>query len=413
MRFRYRHIQQILITALGITALAAILFVFAFIFTRPVTNIFGHSFINPFITFVKSIPIWMYIALCLACLSLLNAIILIMISSIYNLKRRRTNKLKQKYYHFFAYTLSNYIFSDYYQIERNRIKLQHRIKTHFKTTAQISIFIEVTLKMENILSVQMDKHFIELINSLDLIEKIKTQYHHINFSHKILSIKMLAFLRNHSFDYELIKDAENKNSAIRIEVYAAIIWLIENENDRQMIKFIGKKYELSMLEINIIVNAILINNKIDFDYVGHITTKKRQDIITSLILIRYLPPRNTNRVIELICHLLGNSNPEINKLAWKALPIICTESRVSHIVIEKFENQSDDVKLVILKGLKNIKSKELYDFFNNIIYLQSLEVKIETLKFIFNNDFNALAMYDGSNDKEINMAYEEISCVYN
>lgn len=114
----------------------------------------------------------------------------------------------------------------------------------------------------------------------------------------------------------------------------------------------------------------------------------------------------------MIKNYLGNSNLILNRIAWDTALTIVPEDDMIDLIIAHFKNEIDDIKILILQKSKNIASKRYIHFLQEIIQQQPLLIKIEALRIIFENDFDLLATFANSKDKEIEKAYNEVSSIY-
>ncbi|MGQ1947033.1 hypothetical protein ACT3CD_08050 [Geofilum sp. OHC36d9] len=399
------------VLALFVLLTSAIAFVayFMYAFYRYETNLFGIRFVNPIYSFVSGIPVWLYLVLFFSFFSLVNASIFTSLSLFYDHQRSRSAKQKAKYLSYFTYLLSNYFVADIYKDEVNRANFFKRIKPFVKYEIQLKAFLESYLRLQELMADNLSPEFKQLIDALNIQNKIESFLYHKDFDNKILSMKVLSYLRITTSIDQILLLAENKNFVIRTEAYAALIRLMEN--DDFLVGFIGEKHSLSFIDINMVVNAVLKNRKMNIDYRALLASDSPRKVMIGLLLAKYRYEKSSKNTILIINHI-GNQDVVLNKLAWDALLSTVPQDETMQIIIELFDQQPDEVKLLILEHAHNILDQRFYSFLVEIVEYQSVLVMIEAMKIIFENDFNLLSTFESSQNVEIKMAYNETACMY-
>lgn len=380
-----------------------------YIFYNPETTFSGVHFTNPFYQFIQQFPDWIYFVFCFIFVSVSFIFIFIARSLHFTINRERETAQRERYYTFFSYILTNYFLSDYFNTEARRRRLFRKIKPYLKNRAQLTSFIEAHLKIQETLAMDLSGELLHLINRLQLMNKIETFLYQGEFDDKILAVKIISYLRINSNDKQIMKLARSKNIALRTEAYAALIRLMKN--DEYLQNFIGEKFELSMLDINVIVNSVLKNQKANIDYKALLSSGNINKNKLGLMLAKYRYSSNTENT-ALITAFIDNADPVIRMLAWDALLSVVSINEVTDLIIKRFENETEEIQLIILQKSEIITDNRVSDFLSSIIYQQSLLVKIETLRILFKSDINLLAKFDGVTDKELALAYKEVSCVF-
>lgn len=410
MRYNIKkYIIQSLIAISWIVLITVLSFLFYALFHYE-TELFGYVIVNPYFEFVDRLPLWIYSVLFFSFTSILSVVVFICLSLYFSLQRSITAKLRLKYYNFFSYILSNYFFIDFYKENERRVKLINKIGKYLNGNIRLISFIQAFLKIQETVTLNLSDDFKYIINKLDLHSDIESLINNIDFDVRILAMKMLSYLENHSYDKKIIKLGRSNNFAVRTEAYTALVRKMEK--DEHLVNFIGEKHNLSLLDINVIVNAVLKNKKMKVDYNSLLYSQNPKKIMIGLILAKHKYKDCKICKIPILTHV-GSSVEYFSQLAWEALFLMLSEEDLLYLVMEKFEYESDNVKLIILKKMKDFVSLVFYEFIKKIIFTQSLLVKVEAMKIIFINDFNSLVLYEDSEDEEIKMAYKEVACVYN
>ena len=149
----------------------------------------------------------------------------------------------------------------------------------------------------------------------------------------------------------------------------------------------------------------------NIDYRAILSSNNPRKIMVGLILAKFRYRKNKNNLALILNHI-GNPDPLYSGLAWDPLLTLVPEDDAVDIIIHYFEDEPEDVKLLILKKSRDILNKRFYSFLRKIIEHQPLLVKIEALRTIFLNDFDMLSTFENSQNEEIIMAYNEVSNIF-
>ncbi|KAF5045901.1 hypothetical protein DSECCO2_476410 [anaerobic digester metagenome] len=380
-----------------------------YIFYRPETTFSDIHFTNPLYEFIQRFPEWIYFVFCFIIVSVAFIFIFIGRSLYFTISREREARQKGKYYNFFSYTLTNYFLSEFYKSEPRRRHLIRLVRPYLKTRNQISSFIEAHLRIQETVALDLSQDLLYLIKRLRLIKRIESLLYQGEFDDKILAVKMISYLRIDSNDKQIMKLARSKNVALRTEAYAALIRLMKN--DEYLLNYICEKFQLSMLDINVIVNSVLKNQKVNIDYKALLTSDNINKNKLGLILAKYRFTSNIDNK-SLITGYIYHADPEIRKLAWDALLSVVSVNEVADLIVEKFDDEPEEIKLIILQKSGIISVDRIAGFLSSAVYHQPLLVKIETLRVLFQSDINLLAKFGDINDGELSQAYKEVSCVF-
>ena len=394
---------------LFLVSITAVIVVCIYVFYHSESNILGISFTNPLYDYVKDMYFWVYLVLYFIIFSILSAFIFISLSHYFNVKRNQRLNIRDRYYRFFTYILTSYFIIDLYKTENQRKNIFLKIKPYLKTRTQILALFESYLKIQDTVTKDLSKEFKLLINDFSLEKKLKSLIYNKDFDDRILAIRMLSYLQIHTCDKQIMRCGNSNNFALRTEAYAGLIRLMDK--DEHLLNFIGEKHKLSLLDINIIVNEVLKNKKMDINYRALLASANEQKIVIGLMLAKHRYRKNRRNLVLILDHI-GSSNDLINTLAWDTLLTLVPDDDCVDIIIDRFEKEQDNIKLSILEKSHHVMNKRFFNFLASIIDNQTLIVKIEAMKIIFNNDFDLLESFMNSENEEIRMAYEETACMY-
>ncbi|MGE0090622.1 MAG: hypothetical protein AB7S50_14210 [Bacteroidales bacterium] len=382
---------------------------FAYYFYKPEINLFGYQITNSYHSLITSYPVWIYLIVCFTALSILFVFIFLSLSLYYSFVREKRAQFRFKYSQLFTTFLTKLFLSESYKTDEQKIAFYKKNKRYFKTRIQLIAFIDTYLRIQELLAVNLSDDFKSLIQLFNLQHKIESFLYHRQIDDRILSMKILSYLHINTHNHLIIKYGQSKNIALRTEAYAALIRLMES--GEHLVNFIGEKHSLSLLDFNIIVNAVLKNNNLSIDYRALLASKQSRKNMIGLILAKYKFRKNRNNLTLIINHLYSSDEYQ-KQLAWDALLTVVPEEDAVDIVIDEFEKQNDEIKLTILKNSQSITNQKFIYFLSSIITKQTLLVKIEIMRIIYKYRFGLLSSFENSDNNEIGMAYNEISNIY-
>jgi len=398
-----------IIRLIFISLIISLLLFLVYFFYTPSINIAEISINNPFYVYVADLPIWLYLIVYFIVISFINLFIFFSFSIYFDFVKTLKENAKNKYDLFFAEKLSNVLLLSKYNDELSLKEYAKELKPYLKNRTQLESFFNAYTKMQELLAINLSPNFLIIVNHLKLNNKLKSFLYNDNLDERIIAMKVLSYLRITGFEKQIISYSKSKNYALRNEAYAALIRLMET--DKPLLNLIGEEYNLSMLDINVIVNSVIKNHKMDINYQALLASLKQRKNIIGLILAKHRYKKEYSNLI-LILNQIGSPDAVLNKLAWDSFLKLVPDNEGVDIIINKFKSESDDIKLLIIKNSYHLNDKRFYDFLHEVIDNESLLIKIEAMKILFNNNINLLAKYNDSSDIETNKALKEVSDIY-
>ncbi|MFO8066310.1 MAG: hypothetical protein R6U11_01885, partial [Bacteroidales bacterium] len=227
-----------------------------------------------------------------------------------------------------------------------------------------------------------------------------------------IAMKMLSYLRIQDHKDRITFYSKSKNHALRTEAFAALIRLMEK--DDVLTAFIKQKHDLSLLDINVVINAVLKNFKTKIDYESLLNSTLLRKIIIGSLLVKY---RNLNQYNKLLLNHIKNGNSNIKgnhyillrNIVWDAFLETADENVALEAITSHLNIEPDEVKQVILEKSYKIKDKRLTELISNIIESLTLINKVEALKILFNTDVNRFIDFKYSENTETVKAFNEVS----
>ncbi len=377
-----------------------------YFFYQPEVEFFNIVISNPFYGYIKNLQLWLYLVLYFSVISFVNVFILFFLSLYFNYTRERAMNLKVWYDRLFAEKLTDYLLTDKYNEKHKKAKFIKSIKRITKNHIQIESLFSVYTKIQETLTIDLSEKFKSLLKEIGVYDKQKVFLYSNKPDERIIAMKMLSYLRIKDFEDRILYYSNSKNHAIRTEAFAALIRLMDK--DSNLIIFIGEKDNLSLLDINVVINAVLKNFKMYINYPALVASPRICKAIIGLMLIKCRIKKEYGHLIFLHKHLESNDNM-LKQIAWDCLFDLVPEKEVAKAVLEHFDEEPDNVKHLILKRMHSIKDNRLSGILKNAIETQTLVNKIEAMKILFNNNFEEFTEYKNSKNPEVLKAFKEVS----
>jgi hypothetical protein len=439
-----KYIKAIIKKILFILVASTLIF-FIYYFYVPSTHIGELELINPIYNVVKDIPLWLYLTVYFIIISLVNVFIFLVLSLYYSYIQAKRRRLRMHYETFFATKLCEYFLTEKYIVQElrgivldsktelseenkqeNKIKekvteylltekfddehtrkqLFNSLVPYTKTQLQIESLLSVYTKYQEMIAEDLSGKFKELMHALKIDRHLKTLLYAQDLDGRILALKVLSYIGNTDYKDKIIAYSKHKNYALRTQAIAALIRIMDS--DKMLLSLIGEKHKLSLQDINVVVNSIInnFNKDIDLDYLIKSANDRKK--IEGLMLAKYRLVRKK----ELIIHHVGNDDNLIRKIEWHLrLSLLSIDTVVSHI-INNFSKENDSVKLTILEESMHLNNPDFHTFLQQVIEKEPLLLKIQAMKILFKHNINLLANYMDYDDKDIKMAYDEVTDIY-
>ncbi len=368
----------------------------------PEVNILGLHLSNPIYDIYNW---WMILIFYLISLCLLGVFIFIMLSVYFTYKREKAQKKSDHLRQLFVNMITNYLYTDKYKKMFEKRSFYRRVNNFTKSKAEIEAFYAAITKIQETVAVNHSSDFKNLLIGVGLYDKIDKFLYSFNLSDRILAMRIISYLRirNDRYNRRIHKYADVENFAQRTEAYAAIIRLMEDE--KELAEFIGKKHNLSMLDINVIVNAVIKNAKMTIDYNDLLLSSLKRKAIIGILLSKF---RQREETKDLLVGHLENDDDQLRELAWDSYLELASPDEALEEILNKFQAESDDIQLKILKNSYKIKDVRYLEFLKKSINIVSLPVKVEAMKILFKDNFDSIADFLISEDPDVLMAIKEV-----
>jgi hypothetical protein len=390
---------------LQITIVFLLLFLVYF-FYQPYVLIADFVFQNPFYAQTSAMPVWLYLIVYFIIISIINVFIFVSLSAYFNSQREKTKKIRIYYEKLFAENIVDYLLSEKHDSKTHFDAFLSVLKPLLRNKIQLESFFSAYTKTQETLALNLSEKFIVLLTELDLIKQIKLFLYSNKLDDRILAMKMYSYLRIGDYEKRISKYARSNNYALRTEAFAALVRLM-NE-DHHLVTFIGEKYNLSMLDINVIVNAVLKNFKMNINYQALLSSPLSRKVIVGLMLAKHRYKKEYRNLI-LILNQIGSKDNLLNKLAWDSFLSLVPENEAVDIIIDRFKTEPIDVKLMILKQSHKLQDQRFFEFLGEVIKNEELPLKVEAMKILFKNNFEMLAKYSNNQESKIKLAFQEVS----
>ncbi len=383
-----------------------------YFFYQPQISIFDVTINNPFYKYIESLEVWLYLILYFSIVSFINIFILFSLSIYFDYKKEKAAKMRERYEKFFAERLTEYLLFEKYNDENKTDEFVKSIKQFTKKRIQIDAIFSTYTKIQETLALDLSEKFKLVLKKLGIYNKQKLFLYSNNNDERIIAMKMLSYLRIQDHKERITYYSKSKNHALRTEAYAALIRLMEK--DDVLTAFIKQKHDLSLLDINVVINAVLKNFKTKIDYESLLNSTLLRKTIIGSLLVKY---RNLNQYNKLLLNHIKNGNSNIKgnhyillrNIVWDAFLETADENVALEAITSHLNIEPDEVKQVILEKSYKIKDKRLTELISNIIESLTLINKVEALKILFNTDVNRFIDFKYSENKETVKAFNEVS----
>jgi len=374
-------------------------------FMRPGIEISGISISNPL---YSRFDLLVILILFFVAFSLMSFMVFLAFSIYLTYRRERVNKKIQSLNRIFVIMIVNYLFSDRYREGAERKAFCRRIKKLAPGKLRTEAFFTAITGIQETITIDCSADFRNLISEIGLDRRIYRFLYSFNLSDRIIAMRVVSYLRitHEGFLKRIEYYSSKKNFALRTEAYAALIRLMEK--DYHLVSFIGNRHKLSMLDINVIVNAALKNKKVEIDYQALLSSPLVRKVVVGLMLAKYRY-RKDSKSLVLILNQVGSPDPLLNMLAWDALLNLVPKHEGIDIIIDRFDKESEEIKLMILKNYHGVRDKRFFDFLREVIIKEPLFVKIEAMNILFRENFDYLREFMKTGNPEIEMAFKEVT----
>ncbi|MFO8066204.1 MAG: hypothetical protein R6U11_01345, partial [Bacteroidales bacterium] len=272
-----------------------------YFFYQPQISIFDVTINNPFYKYIESLEVWLYLILYFSIVSFINIFILFSLSIYFDYKKEKAAKMRERYEKFFAERLTEYLLFEKYNDENKTDEFVKSIKQFTKKRIQIDAIFSTYTKIQETLALDLSEKFKLVLKKLGIYNKQKLFLYSNNNDERIIAMKMLSYLRIQDHKERITYYSKSKNHALRTEAYAALIRLMEK--DDVLTAFIKQKHDLSLLDINVVINAVLKNFKTKIDYESLLNSTLLRKTIIGSLLVKY---RNLNQYNKLLLNHIKN-----------------------------------------------------------------------------------------------------------
>ncbi|MBU8893563.1 MAG: hypothetical protein KOO66_12360 [Bacteroidales bacterium] len=377
------HVKYLLF----LMAISFPLIIFLFL-TNPGVIIFGYFIENPI---YQKFPVWAVVIFVFIIFSLASFIMFFVINLFLTSLRKRSDRQSKRLQGLFLRLIISYLYPVEQSIDEEYKTIARIKKFLYNGFSKKELLISITKVAENI-NTDFSYQFKNLVLKLKLDGIVKSMLYSANLSDKVLAMHIIYYLDLGNVGYlkRIMKYSESNNFALRTESYITLIRLMKDES--QLVEFIGKKYNLSMLDINVIVNAILNNPMLKIDFIKLLSSDKTRKILIGLLMAQY-KYRDNSRSIILILNQLDNENLMVKRLAWDAYLSLVPEKEGFDLIREHYHELDHNVKLMIIKHFDFYNNKPEIDFLDEIILSEPASIKIEAMKKMFKLNMKTFIKY--------------------
>ena len=320
-------------------------------------------------------------------------------------RNSRRTKLRQT---LFTSYLTNYLLTDNTDLTP---ELVERLKLQLRSKKNILAFFVVYTRIQEIIAVDFSNKFLILLDTLDIRKKIEVLLYSNDFSDKIIAFKIISLLKIQKYNKEIESYLNSSNHALRTEAVVSQIMLSDNDDFSNISDIINHSAIVSMMDVNIIVNAVLkaSNSKIDYDSLLMADHPNKK-----MIAVKIIKHKEIRSLKDKLIPLLNHTNEQLSFEAWDAFLSLENDGRkLEEAIVANYPLQSDKVKhLIISKGML-VQSESYINFLKRLVeFDMSLSIKASAMKTLFKHDIALISSYASSKDTKIGKAYKEVVDFY-
>lgn len=378
-------------------------FVLVFLY-RPHLSIGEYKVINP----IYNLYEWWVLLIIFVIGSFLFIILVTIFYSVYySIRRSRREIINIRVNNYFVPAIVDYLYSKKYQDPKEKKAFYNTIKKFTRYKENIEAFYIASIRVQKMVTYDNREKMRVLFNGTGLTKKIDKFFYSFDLSDKIIAIKIISYLQViNQYLPTIEKYAKSRNIALRTEAHAALIRLKKSTDRLSFI--ISDKHKLTFLDINVIVNNAIRSISEEADYYELLSSSNKRKVVIGLLLAKK-QQKISSRNLVLIINLLGSTSHLVKKMAWETFLSVLSAKKAVEVIMDRFNNETEEVKLIILKKSYNTRDNRFYKFLMTVISNDSLLIKIEAMKILLKEKFEYLSIFINSDDPLIKMAYEEIS----
>lgn len=336
-------------------------------------------------------PAWMLVIFIFIAFSLMSFITFFVVNIFLTYKRKLTDVLGTRLQGLFIKLIISYLYPIEHSINEEH-KTIDRIKRFLTSSYKKRQFLIAITRIAEDINSDFTYQFKSLVMSLKLDGLVKSLLYSANLSEKVLAMHIIYYLDfgNENYIKRIKKYSESRNFALRTESYITMIRLMKDED--QLVEFIGNKYNLSMFDIDIIVNAILNNPVLKINFIKLLSSEKKRKILVGLLLAKY-KYRDNSRSLILILNQIDSESLQVKKMAWNAYLSLVPEAEGFDLIKEHYNNLDYSTRLMIIKEFEFYNKEPEIEFLDELILSEPVPIKIEALKKVFNLNMQQFIKY--------------------
>jgi hypothetical protein len=363
----------------------------------------GNNIYNHLYPFERKTEWWFYVLVYIIIISVLSVFVLLLLSFYFNYKSNRSGAIKRKYELIFSEKIIEYIYSDRLKESGLIEEPGSFLKKKLRNKLVIVTFFSVIIRIQEMIDEDLSDKFKLLFGQLRLDEKIRWFLQSRKLSEKIIALQIISCLKIKGYRQIIVKYAGSRNYILRTVALSTLIRLSKTDHLNVMLEH---EHYISQMDINVIINEVEKNRKADIEYISLIRSKSPRVIAIGLLLIQ---TRNKAEYKEMIKPLLEINDPFLHNVALEVFTFFAGTDEDLKFMIERFDNETFNNKKLILRSLVSFQqNKEIFDFVGRVIRNESILLKIEALRILFENNVEHFLSYKDSDDRNIAAAYNEL-----
>lgn len=386
-----------------IVAFNLCLLLMAFYLTNSQIKIGGHSIYTLLYPYDRRIEWWFYLLIFFLLISVLNVIVLFVLSILISNSNERFSRIRKEYESELTDIILGYIYSGRSGENEPDEGYLRMFRKTLDNRRKLEVFFSVMIRIQDMVDEDLSSRYRSLIDRLNLNEKILWFLYSCRLSEKIIAMKMISRVKKKGHENTIQRYSRSRNYVLRIAALESLIRLSESDH---LDILLSHKEHISRLDINIIINEVEKDRKEDINYRGLLGSPSPGIAATGLLLTKI---RNRREYMEEARRLLSSEDEFLHMTAWEVFMHFAHTSEDLIFIIDEFGKESFAVRLLIIKALRSFTPDDrLLRFLDKAIREEDLLIKLEALKALFESNLERFLSYAGTDNKMIRSAYNEI-----
>ena len=384
-----------------------------FLLKIPSIDLGVFTIYNPLYSYTINVEWWLYLLIYFNVVFFINSIIFIIATIIIRNNKIKSQKREKRDEQIIADKIMELIYKG---IDNNAItnkaQIAELINNTNKDDAKI-ILLNILRKIHTQAKDEVSQKAVEIFDTLNLNNFIKTNLHSPYFRDKIFAMKIISefqlgmknvhdFENNEFHDY-IIRLTKKRNYVLRTEAFVSLIKLAMQDD---LSFLLDNELHVSIWDMNVVLKIFKDIKNNNINYASLIQSDSPRVAALGVLLAN---KHQKKEFKDLIYKKIGSEDGLLNFEAYAAYISMADNDSDYHFFMDKFTKEKPIIKRAIVKAFNNCTSKEIaLAFLNKVIEQESLILKVEAMKILMQLDANKVNDYINSENIDILKARKQI-----